>query len=219
MTPNTDLPPPSMVIYDWDNTLVDTWPVIHAAMNSLFRQMQMTEWTLEETRNRVKHSMRDSFPILFGDRWEEARDLFYQAFEAVHLQNLTPATGADDLLSHFKTHAIPQAIVSNKQGQYLRTEAAHLNWQHFFHALAGAGDTTRDKPSPDPVHHVLQGLEIAPGPSIYFLGDTSVDMEIAHATGLTPVLIHPNPDMQGEFSGFPPRLHFASLAEFHRFIS
>ncbi|MEC9266239.1 MAG: HAD hydrolase-like protein [Pseudomonadota bacterium] len=213
------LPKPVAVLYDWDNTLVDTWPVIHAAMNALFRHMDMPEWSLDETKSRVRKSMRDSFPEMFGDRWEEARDVFYASFEALHLDALVAAEGAGALLSSLSAAGVPQAVVSNKQGRYLRTEAAHLNWTGHFHRLIGAGDAARDKPAPDPAALALDGLGCALGPHVYFVGDSGVDMEIAHAAGLTPVLIHPDPDLSGEFRDCPPVRHFDGLPAFHHFLT
>ena len=64
---------PDAIIFDWDNTLVDTWPVIHAALFETFTAMGHVPWTLEETKARVALSMRESFPKLFGDRWAAAR--------------------------------------------------------------------------------------------------------------------------------------------------
>ena len=68
---------PQGIIFDWDNTLVDTWPIIHDALNTTFRAFDKPEWTLTETKARVRHSLRDSFPPIFGDKWEQAGDVFY----------------------------------------------------------------------------------------------------------------------------------------------
>jgi len=58
--------PPKAVIFDWDNTLVDSWGTIQAALNMTFDDFGLETWTLEQTKQRVARSMRDSFPILFG---------------------------------------------------------------------------------------------------------------------------------------------------------
>ncbi|HLJ20402.1 MAG TPA: HAD hydrolase-like protein, partial [Stellaceae bacterium] len=60
---------PRAILFDWDNTLVDSWPVIHEALVVTFEGMGHVPWTLEETKQRVRHSLRDAFPRLFGDRW------------------------------------------------------------------------------------------------------------------------------------------------------
>ncbi|MEK9930797.1 MAG: HAD hydrolase-like protein, partial [Rhodospirillaceae bacterium] len=72
-----DLDPlPRAILFDWDNTLVDTWGVIHDSMNVTLKHMGQNQWTIEETRKNVRKALREAFPELFGDRWEEARDVF-----------------------------------------------------------------------------------------------------------------------------------------------
>ena len=71
---------PRALIFDWDNTLVDTWPTIHEALRQTFNAMDLEPWTLAETRQRVRKSMRESFPELFGSRWIKARNIFYNAY-------------------------------------------------------------------------------------------------------------------------------------------
>ena len=53
---------PDAIIYDWDNTLVDTWPLIKNAINQTLREMNREEWSLEKVRDSVHKSMRESFP-------------------------------------------------------------------------------------------------------------------------------------------------------------
>ena len=70
---------PAVLLYDWDNTLVDGWAGIAAALNAAFTAFAMPEWTVADTRERVRVSLRDSFPVMFGTEWERARDIFYSA--------------------------------------------------------------------------------------------------------------------------------------------
>src|SRR6202040_342939 len=78
-------PPPRAILFDWDNTLVDSWATIHDALNFLMRAMNKPEWSLAETRERVRLSLRESFPLHFGERWEEAREIYLDRFRAIHL--------------------------------------------------------------------------------------------------------------------------------------
>ena len=136
---------PKAVIFDWDNTLVETWPIIHDALNHTLRAFDMEEWTLEETRVRVRKSLRDSFPGLFGDDWEQAGEVFYDRYEEIHARNLTVAAGAPELLRHLAETGVYLCVVSNKKGHYLRKEAEVLNWSDYFGAVIGALDADRDK--------------------------------------------------------------------------
>lgn len=188
---------PRAVLYDWDNTLVSNWDTVRAALNHALVSFGLDPWTAEEARERIKQSLRDSFPRIFGERWTDARDLFYGYFAEHHLEGLRPLPGAEALLAHFHERGVYQAVVSNKNGKFLRAEAEALGWTRYFSRLVGAQDAEFDKPHPAPVWMALAPGGIEPGPDVWFLGDADIDMECAHGAGLVPVLIG-----LGEGSGF-----------------
>lgn len=181
------LPPPAAILWDWDNTLVDAWRGVQAGMNAALRAFGMPEWSLEEVRARARLSLRDAFPAIFGAEWERARDAFYAEVRARHLEFVTPLAGTEAALRAARPW--PLGVVSNKQGPILRAEAGHLGWSGFFAALVGAGDAEADKPHPAPIFMALRELGVAPGPAVWFVGDTGVDMEAARAAGCTAILI------------------------------
>ncbi len=208
---------PRAILFDWDNTLVDTWQTIHHALQAALEAMGHETWSLEETRFRVRHSLRDAFPKLFGERWEEARKIFFVAFERVHIENLAPMAGASAMLRSLNDQGLYLAVVSNKTGHYLRKEVAYLGWDGYFARLVGAGDAERDKPGAEALLLALEGSEIRPGSDIWFAGDAGVDMEIAHRTGCVPVLLHRIDADAEEFVAWPPAILFdgcASLASY-----
>jgi phosphoglycolate phosphatase len=181
---------PTALIFDWDNTLVDSWNTIHLALEKTFQSFGLTPWKLEETRERVRKSLRDSFPELFGDEWPKARDLYLETFRSIHLEHLCPLPGAVELLEWAGlTARLPLAIVSNKTGSILRTELDHLNWSAHFVAAVGAGDAIYDKPNAAPVEIVRRKLNPLNNKNIWFVGDTDIDLECARNSGCIPVLI------------------------------
>jgi phosphoglycolate phosphatase len=202
---------PRAILFDWDNTLVESWGVIHEAMNLTLNAMGYGNWTREETEKRVRASLRDSFPIMFGDKWREAEQVFYGSFSAIHLKHLRALPGADEMLAHLsQVERIYLGVVSNKRGEYLRREADHLGWTGYFRALAGAGDAARDKPA---IEHVQLALgELAGGADIWLVGDADIDLKCAHNAGCTPVLMRPAAPADGEFSGHEPALYFPDCA-------
>ena len=178
---------PSALLYDWDNTLVDGWAGIAAALNVVFDAFAMPRWSVADTRARVRVSLRDSFPPMFGGEWERARDIFYTAFQAQHRDNVAPMPGAADALAAGASW--PQGVVSNKSGSYLRDEVDHLGWAPYFGAVIGAGDAVADKPDPAPILLALGRLDRKMDRSVWYLGDTALDMETARAAGVTAVLV------------------------------
>jgi len=182
-----ELKKPKAVLFDWDNTLVNTWPVIHEALNKTFSALGHTPWSIDQVKQRVARSMRDSFPDIFGENWKPAGELYQQNFRAIHLERLQAFEGAEATLAFLRRQQLYMAVVSNKKGVNLRKEVQHIGWGKYFDKVIGADDTPRDKPAPEPVIAALEGSGIKPGADVWFIGDSAVDMEVAHATGCVPL--------------------------------
>ncbi len=187
----SSLPRPRAILFDWDNTLVDTWPCIGKATNITLQAMGYAPWAEEEIRARVAGSLRDTFPKIYGDRWEEAREIYYKAFGEVHLDMLTCLAGAEDLLNTVAGAGLYLGVVSNKTGRYLRAEADHLGWTRYFGKIVGAQDASRDKPDPEPVHLALSTGNIPAGADVWFVGDALIDVACGRAAGCTTIMLGP----------------------------
>lgn len=184
----TKLPTPRAILFDWDNTLVNTWPLIHTALNMTLRHMKHEEWSYEKVTSVVKQSMRDSFPALFGDRWKEAADFYQTSYRSMHLDKLQPLPDVLAMLGSIPRERIFVGVVSNKQGNTLRKEIEALHWEAYFDVAVGAGDAARDKPHAEPVLLALKDTGVAPGADVWFIGDTGVDLGCAQVTGCTAIL-------------------------------
>jgi phosphoglycolate phosphatase len=200
------LRPPRAVLFDWDNTLVNTWPTIVECYRDTFQAMGIRPWTEEEVRSRAHGSLRDAFPGLFGERAGEAETVFYETFFRIHLERLEPLPGAPEVLARCQELGCYVAVVSNKVGDNLRAELAHLGWQHWISRAVGARDCTRDKPAPDPIFRALDGTGIAPDETVWMVGDTPADLKCAHAAGCLPVLLGGSEQLSGALLDHPPRL-------------
>jgi phosphoglycolate phosphatase len=180
---------PRAILFDWDNTLVDSWTTIHEALNTVMAAMNKPPWSIEETKERVRLSLRDSFPRHFGDRWAEARDIYLNAFRAIHLERLTPLPGRRELLDGLADKCVFLGVVSNKTGRLLRREVEELGWTRFFGSIVGAGDAVADKPDPAPVALALQPSGIVSRERVWLVGDTGIDMACARSSGCVPILL------------------------------
>jgi phosphoglycolate phosphatase len=198
---------PSLLLYDWDNTLVDGWAGITAALNAAFDAFTLPHWSVQDTRERARVSMRESFPKLFGDDWKRARDIFLASLSEQHLDHVRPMDGAADLL--VAGAAWTQGVVSNKTGRFLRAEVTHLGWDGHFSTVIGAGDAAADKPDPASILLALSNLSVNPDPTIWYLGDTASDMQAARAAGITAVLVG-DASHDGGVAHAAPDIHFSS---------
>lgn len=179
---------PKAVLFDWDNTLVNTWPVIHAALHHTFKEMLLQPWSLDEVKMKVRHSMRDSFPLVFGEKWEKAGKIYQDYYLKTHLEKLEPLPQAEETLRFLKEKNIYTAVVSNKRGHSLRLESSHIGWDSLFDTVVGADDAQRDKPYCDPVELALLPSGVEAGPDVWFIGDSEIDLECARITNCSPIL-------------------------------
>lgn len=183
------LPKPDLVIFDWDDTLVDNYAAIHAAINAARGGFGLPIWSLAETRQNCRIALKEIFPIWFGADWEKAQTLFYDAFAAQHLTFLQVKGGAAQLLEQLQHAQIPLAVNSNKKASYLREEITFLQWDGYFKVIVGAGDVGAGKPAPDGVRAICSRCGIVPRRAVWFVGDNEVDVLTARNADVTPIRI------------------------------
>lgn len=180
---------PTAVLFDWDNTLVDTWKTIFFAVNDTLLAFGLEPWSEDYALANIQRSGRDAFPKLFGDRAKEAQRFFYKLVEEDNLQGLNPMPEAQALLELLASQRIPTGVVSNKNSTFLLKEVNHLGWGKYFGALVGAGDAERDKPAADPILLALERLNVAVSPDVWMIGDAPVDWDCALAAGCSAIAI------------------------------
>jgi phosphoglycolate phosphatase len=223
MSPDSDgaapsgLPRPRALLFDWDSTLVDNWGAINAAMNATLAALGRDCWTVQECRDRIKSSLRDSFPGIFAADANLALTTYLAAYERIHLEHLTAMPAASTMLNAAQELGLYLGIVSNKTGPNLRQEVEHLGWSQRFRRIIGATDATRDKPAPDPVHLALDVSGIAAGPDVWFVGDTDIDMLCAQNSGCTGILLNREPPAAN--AAARPSYHVPDCAGFVRLLT
>lgn len=186
---------PKAILLDWDNTLANSWGIIHKCLNEAFTAYGHEPWTKEDVingRDNIHHSLRQSFPILFGEEyWEDAAEIYFKHFRACHLAEIELLEGADETIKKLAEGDFYLAIVSNKTGQYLREELKELNIDQYFDIIVGAKDVSREKPYPDQLFHVIERANLDPvehSQNIWMVGDSKTDIEAAQAAKVKPVL-------------------------------
>jgi phosphoglycolate phosphatase len=130
-------------------------------------------------------SIRDYFLSFF--RPEQARNAESAYIRKIKEISAAPFSDSFSLLSWIHSLQIPMAVVSNKEGYHLRKEVKDLGWQDYFYCVVGSNDAQKDKPSPTPLLYALSRRSIEPGPRVWFVGDSVVDMVCAKQAGCSGV--------------------------------
>lgn len=213
------LPRPQAVIFDWDDTIVNTWRIIHAAINVTLEHMDHAPWSEDEARQHIGPPARVLFSGLFGeDKWQEADAVFIKAYADSIDGNIRVHDSAEDILKFFQQAQVPMVCLSSKRGSVLRREVTHLGFDQYFQNIIGAGDAPQDKPDRAAVLHVLQPTGIAAGQGVWLVGDGATDMICAHGAGLTPVLLETKLPDADKIAATPPAARFKTQADLLAFL-
>ncbi|MDD9899651.1 MAG: HAD hydrolase-like protein [Alphaproteobacteria bacterium] len=205
---------PKAVLFDWDDTVVQTGDAVLHAVNQTLQHFGRPAWTEEEAREHLGPPARVLFTNLFGeDKWQEADKVYITSYLAGVKDHIRVYDGIQDVFDLLCEKETYLAVVSAKRGPVLRQEAEQLSLNHRFSRLIGSGDAVRDKPYAEAVHLALEGSGIAPGPDVWFIGDRQTDMICANNAGCLPVLIRTNPPPDDVLAQYPPALSFENHAK------
>jgi phosphoglycolate phosphatase len=199
---------PKAVLFDWDNTLVDSLGIVHDALNYTFVQFGLPQWTFEEVQIKIHRSFRNSISSLFPINEQEALKVYRDRYVTLST-DLKPFPMAEEVLSLLKRNKIHTALVSNKTAPILREEVKKLGWDHYFIKIVGSGDLDHDKPEPITVHHALEDSNIVPNQHhVWFIGDSVTDMETAHNAKCVPVFFGSDDHNCERYAHCRPTIHF-----------
>lgn len=199
-----------VILWDWDNTLVDTFEAIWCAQNAMRVHFGLGEWTQEEAKRSMNLSGRNLIKNLVGeDKAKEAR-AFYLARYAENASHLKLKVGATDLLDFAKKAGFVNVLASNKAKDLLLNEVKTLGVLDKFDKIIGAEEAPQDKPSKIFTDKAIETY--LPVDLLVAVGDGLSDVKMAHnyPKGIA-VLAFTNPDSV-EFETEKPNYYAKDLA-------
>ena len=199
---------PTALLYDWDNTLVDGWAAVTAALNAVFAAFAMPAWTAEDTRSRARLSLRESFPTMFGDRLgTRARPVLR------HLPQTNTWTTCG------RCRARPRRWWPGRRGRRAwcpTRRATSCAPKSPISAGRRISAPSWAPATPPPTSRTRRRftsrcttLGLRADASVWYLGDTALDMQTARAAGVTAVLIG-DAGHDGGIAHAAPDIHFPS---------
>ena len=182
--------PPAVLLYDWDNTLVDGWAGITAALNAAFAAFAMPLWTVERhPRTRPRLAARQLPGHVRRRVGTRARHLLRRAGTSSTCDHVRPMPGAAEALAAGSAVAAGRGV---QQGGPLSCapRSTHLGWARAFRR-GGRRRRCAAPTSRTPRRSSWRSTSLAPAAdrSVWYLGDTALDMQAARAAGVTAVLV------------------------------
>lgn len=179
-----------LILWDWDNTLADTFGAIFAAQNIMRQTLGLPSWTREESAKAMNSSGRNLIKDMVGEEKAQlAREIYLKAY-AQNASKINLKPNAINILEKAKACGYINILASNKAGNLLRNEAHTLNVDTYFDRIIGAEDTENDKPSKSFTDAAIQGFDFD---ALISIGDGKSDIQMGHNYDFgTSVLISEN---------------------------
>ena len=197
-----------VILWDWDNTLVDSFQAILAAQNDMRTHFGLSTWSVNEAKKAMNTSGRNLLQSLFDEKKiDAARSIYLDAYMK-HSGKIQLKSNATEALRLAKEKGFYNILASNKIGSILRNEVNTLKVNSFFDRIIGAEDCQFDKPSKSFTDEAIKGLQID---TLISIGDGQSDVQMArnYENGIS-VLIGTNPHSD-EFGKIKPDLCFSDL--------
>lgn len=197
-----------IILWDWDNTLVDTFGAILAAQNVMRQAYNLEPWTAQDAKIAMNTSGRNLIADLVGaENAIEARKIFLKAY-GESAAEITLKNGAKEIMQYAKDKGYINILASNKAGHILRNEVETLGLTTYFDKIVGAEDFENDKPSKEFTDSALQGFS---ADEIYSVGDGKADIMMGHNySNGKGILVWTNPQTP-EFETIKPDIAVSTL--------
>ena len=175
-----------LVIWDWNNTLVDTMEASFLAMQDVAHHYGVPEVSRDGMMT-VIGTHRDYWQTTFGDKEDEAVHYYLNRY-ATYRDTIRIIDGAQDVLDFVRSKNIPQIILSNEDETLLFPETEYTNLKTYFDYIQGSVDE-HAKPEKAFAEKALQHFDYD---QLILIGDGLSDMQMADILGATSVCVFNN---------------------------
>ncbi len=174
------------LIYDHDGTLIDSIDLVVEATNAALVEAGFKA----DTREGVMRGMiyptfeRMGYHVGLSDPARQAAlgERFYAHVWRIGAAAVRPYPGVRTLLQEVARLGLPQALLSNNQGEFVRRIMKDHDLARFLDPIFGEEDVPAPKPSAAGILAIAQGWNLPPA-EVLVVGDSTADAGAAAAAG------------------------------------
>ncbi|HZH98540.1 MAG TPA: HAD-IA family hydrolase [Fimbriimonadaceae bacterium] len=170
------------VIFDFDGTLADTFPLIVSSFNAAVSGPLGLRFEDEEVISRF--GVPDTVLVqqeLPEELWETAVETYYSHYLREHGM-VAAFEGVEEMLRDLSASGYPLGVVTGKGRRAGEISIAKLGWTGLFGSLVTGDDIENQKPHPEGVLRAASELGVSPEDCAY-VGDSPVDVEAGGRAG------------------------------------
>lgn len=173
------------IVFDFDGTLVDSYPLIEAAFAHVMRTHKLDQEARELFRRSRGLPLPEQMKLVAPDIWEDLVAT-YRSVDAT-LGHAQVFRGIPSLVRKLHRAGAPMGVVSCKRRALVEAELEAARLRPYFDVVIGFEDITPPKPAPDPLIAAIARLGLKKANTVY-VGDSMVDLETGRAARVKTVL-------------------------------
>ncbi|CAK0747555.1 Phosphoglycolate phosphatase [Gammaproteobacteria bacterium] len=191
------LPPPALVVFDLDGTLVDTAPDLSRCLEKVLSQLglplreeaEVQEWIgngIERLLHRAVtgHMNGQACPDLHAKAWQ----LFAECYDANINTYSRVYKGAREAIVTLRAANIPLACITNKISRFAFPLLRSLGLMDCFDLVLAGDSLPKKKPDPEPLLHAARHFQVSPD-RCWMVGDSMNDVIAGRAAGFHVVCV------------------------------
>jgi len=181
----------SLIVYDFDGTLVDTLFDIADAVNLSLNELGLRTLSRATIRKYVgkgvERLMAQSIDGTGYTDLPRAVELFRRHYSENLMNHTRFYPSGHEILDHFRDKK--QAICSNKPEDFVRRILESLKSLDYFDAILGGDSVESKKPDPEGLLHLLDRFQCSPEMAV-LVGDSPVDIETGKRAGVYTCIVN-----------------------------
>jgi len=213
------LKPIKHIIFDFDGTLADTWPVMYQVIAGVFQRYDGRQVLIEDMYALAGPTELQIIEQHLSNREQvEAAITEYVAeYEERHEELVERNTAIADLLVFLQQLGIGIAMFTGKSRRTLDISLDKLKWEVRFDMIVTGDDVEKRKPSAEGIHQILSELGWAKDETI-FVGDSNDDMLAGHEAGVRTFAAQWMAVVQDKHYRIEPERIFDEVEAFKKFV-
>ena len=172
----------SLIIFDWDGTLMDSTRHITNCMRSAISELSAEPRNNTEIRNIIGLGLEEAVLSLYPDADAHFIQQMSESFREHFLfKDKTPSPlfdGAGEVLETLKLEGYDLAIATGKSRRGLDKVLSDTGFKQFF-PVTRCADETFSKPHPQMLHELLTDYNL-PAERALMVGDSEYDLQMAN---------------------------------------
>jgi len=207
------------IIFDFDGTLANTWPVIFHCCVHVFQKHDNRELTLTDIHAMTGPTELKIIEMHLANQAMAAAAVedFVADYENQHEALVERDEAILNLLRHLRQSGVGLALFTGKSRRTLEISLRKLGWDIVFDKIVSGDDVRHSKPSPEGILQILEAMSWDRKDTI-FVGDSNDDMQAGRDAQVRTFAAQWMPMTQDSHYRIQPERIFDHLPDFYAFI-